>query len=51
MYFYKIADRPVAIATALLAVLLVWARFDEFAVGSMADDADYAELSLSLIHI
>ena len=48
MYFYMIADRPVAVATALLAVLLVWARFDEFAVGSMADDAVYAELARSI---
>ena len=48
MYFYMIADRLVAVATALLAVLLVWARFDEFAVGSMADDAVYAELARSI---
>jgi len=32
----------------LCSLLLVWARFDEFAVGSMADDAVYAELARSI---
>lgn len=36
------------IATILASLLLVWARFDEFAVGSMADDAVYAELARSI---
>lgn len=36
------------IAIGLLSLLLVVARFDEFAVGSMADDALYVELARSI---
>jgi len=36
------------VAIGLLSLLLVIARFDEFAVGSMADDAVYAELARSI---
>ena len=32
----------------LLSLLLVWARFDEFTVGSMGDDAVYTELARSI---
>ena len=35
-------------AIGLLSLLLVVARFDEFVVGSMADDAVYAELARSI---
>ena len=43
-----IANRHLTFAVVLLALLMIWARFDEFTVGSMADDAVYAELARSI---
>ena len=43
-----IANHHLTFAVVLLALLMIWARFDEFTVGSMADDAVYAELARSI---
>ncbi len=48
MHLLLSGSRKYLVAIGLLSLILVIARFDEFAVGSMADDAVYAELARSI---
>ena len=48
MHLLLSGSRKYLVAIGLLSLIIVIARFDEFAVGSMADDAVYAELARSI---
>ena len=48
MHLLLSGSRKYLVAIGLLSLILVIARFDEFVVGSMADDAVYAELARSI---